>query len=96
MWTRPVQYLKKQTLSVHTELHMRLSVPQLELEAHGQTVEYRTINTVVEGDVVVAESLLKQRRIVAEMKDVTRSEYTHVKCKTTEVNAKLTRSVHLQ
>ena len=38
------------------------------MERHGQTVEYRTINSVVMGDQVVPENLEKQKEIVAEMK----------------------------
>ena len=49
---------------------------QREMEKHGHTVEYRTINSVVDGDALVSKNLLKQKAIVAEMKELTKGILT--------------------
>ena len=46
------------------------------MEKHGQIVEYRTINSVVDGDELVSKNLLKQKAIVAEMKELTKGSFT--------------------
>ncbi len=50
----------------------------MELESKGQTAEYRTINTVVEGDVVNEANLKKQKQVLEEMKSIARSKSGNV------------------